>query len=98
MAEARIIIWAPEAEKDLENILNYLEIKWTNKVILDFIDNLFITLEWIASNPSLFMKISKADNIRKYVLSKNHSLYFEFSETHLYLLRIFDNKQNPSNF
>jgi plasmid stabilization system protein ParE len=90
------IIWSPEADLDLEQILGYLENKWSVYVVQDFINNLFSTLEWISFNPDSFMQVNKSDNIRKYVLSEHYTLYFEVFDKHIDLLRIFDNRQNPN--
>lgn len=90
------IIWSPEADLDLEHTVVYLESKWSVVVVQDFITNLFDTLDWISLNPHTFMQINKSDNIRKYVLSEHHTLYFEIFERHIDLLRIFDNRQNPN--
>ncbi len=90
------LIWSPEADLDLEEILDYLEKKWTLSVAQDFINSLFNTLDWISFNPDSFMQINKSDNIRKYVLSEHYTLYFEVFDKHIDLLRIFDNRQNPN--
>ena len=89
------LIWSPEADFDLEGILNYLENNWTENVISDFLNELFKILDWITENPQIFMESSKKSQIRKFVLSKHHTLYFEVFDTHINLLRIFDSRQDP---
>jgi plasmid stabilization system protein ParE len=73
------IIWAPEADEDLLNTINYLETNWSFSVVQNFIQNLFETLDWIATGPRTFMQLDKSDHIRKYVLSEHHTLYFEIA-------------------
>lgn len=97
MVLAKPLIWSPEADKDLENILEFLDRKWPLQIVQDFLNNLFNTLDWIRLNPHSFMGYENADNIRKYVLSEFHTLYFEVFETHIDLLRIFDNRQDQKS-
>jgi plasmid stabilization system protein ParE len=91
-----MIVWSPDAEKDLNNTLDYLEQNWPITVVQDFINNLFNTLDWISKNPLIFNHFKNKDNIRKYVLSQHHTLYFELVDSQVYLLRIFDNRQDPN--
>ena len=98
MASVKPMIWSPEADQDLANTLHYLEQHWSYPVVQDFINHLFTTLDWIASNPNTLLSINQLGNIRKFVLSEHHTLYFEISDSHIALLRIFDNRQNPQNF
>lgn len=53
MESSRPIIWSPEADGDLENILIYLEENWSDSVITDFLGNLFKVLDWISSDSSV---------------------------------------------
>ena len=90
------LIWSPEADNDLENILKYLEQNWSENVITAFLNELFRILDLIAENPQIFMKTSKESEIRKFVFSKQHTLYFEVFDSHINLLRIFDTRQDPT--
>jgi plasmid stabilization system protein ParE len=95
MEWTRPLIWSPEAESDLEKILEYLEENWSESVIHNFLKELFEALDWIVDNPEVFMFSINSSNIRKFVLSKHHTIYFEIQEDQIGLLRIFDNRQNP---
>ncbi len=96
MESAKLIIWSPEADQDLQNTLDYLERHWSLSVLQDFIYHLFNTLDWISLNPHTFTQLKKSDYIRKYVLSQHHTLYFEIFDSHIDLPRIFDNRQDPN--
>jgi plasmid stabilization system protein ParE len=48
------IIWSPQADKDLEEILDYLAEEWENSVSLKFPDLVDILLKQIAINPKHF--------------------------------------------
>jgi plasmid stabilization system protein ParE len=86
MISAKPLIWSPEADQDLANTLHYLEQHWSYPVNQDFIIQLFNTLDWITSDPDTLLTINQPKNIRKFVLSVHQSLYFEISDTHIYLL------------
>ena len=43
------------------------------------------------------MTPNDSDRIRKYVMSEFHTLFFEIFDSHIELLRVYDNRQNPKN-
>ncbi len=89
------IIWSPEAEIDLSIILNYLNENWQNEVALNFIDRLDKLLIQIQNNPFQFALFSNQLNIRSCVISKHNTVYYLFENQTIYVLRIFDTRQNP---
>ena len=93
----RKIIWSPKSEEDFENILDYLSKEWDAEVTLKFIDLIDILLIQISINPRQFPLIHKSLNIRKCVISKHNTLYYRNRRSHIELLRIYDNRQNPEN-
>lgn len=91
----RTIIWTPEADSDIAQILFYLDKNWDNKVALRFLDKLDYLLFQIQTNPFQFPLFIKSYNVRKCVLSMQNSLYYQFDESNIFILRIYDNRQNP---
>jgi plasmid stabilization system protein ParE len=91
----RIIIWTPEADADIAQILFYLDKNWDNRVALRFLDKLDNLLFLIQANPFQFPLFIKSHNVRKCVLTTQNSLYYQFNEYKIYILRIYDNRQNP---
>ncbi len=89
------IIWSPQSDKDLENILDYLAKDWENSVSIKFLDLVDILLKQIAINPKQFPLIHKSLNIRKSVITKHNSLYYRNKRTVIEVLRIYDNRQDP---
>ena len=58
--------WTSLADTDLSNLLEYLFIKWKQKVTLEFIENPENCVSKIEKNPELFPfydKISKLENV-----------------------------------
>jgi plasmid stabilization system protein ParE len=88
------IIWTDEAFKNLENIIAYLEKFWTEKEIRKFARLLDKQLILIKKNPSLYPFSKKSNDIRKSVLTKQITLYYRITETEIYLISLFDSRQN----
>ena len=89
------IIWTDEAFRNLENIITYLEKFWTEKEIRKFARLLDKQLILIKKNPSLYPYSKKSDDIRKSVLTKQITLYYRIIETEIYLISLFDSRQDP---
>jgi plasmid stabilization system protein ParE len=88
------IIWSPLAEKDLTEILLYLQNNWGEKVTDRFIYLTEYYIQQISQNPRQFPLIHKTKKIRKCVLTKHNSLFYRTSKINIDILRIFDTRQN----
>jgi plasmid stabilization system protein ParE len=91
----RKIIWTPEADTDVAQILFYLDENWDNKVALRFLDKLDGLLFQIEKNPFQFPIFFKSQKIRKCVVTMQNSLFYQFDEYNIFILRIYDTRQNP---
>ena len=89
------IVWSDEALKNLAAITNYLENNWTEKELKQFAGLLDKRLNSIASNPTLFPIFNHITNIRRSVLSKQTSIFYQIIDLEVRLITIFDNRQNP---
>lgn len=89
------IIWSPQADKDLGEILDYLAEEWENSVSLKFLDLVDILLKQIAINPKQFPLINKSLNIRKCVITKHNTLFYRNKRTVIEVVRIYDTRQDP---
>ena len=89
------IIWSPDAEKDLGLILEYLSNEWAPSVSAKFLDLMQVVVEQVSINPRQFPLIHVKLNIRKCVLTKHNALYYRNKRSHVELLRIYDNRQDP---
>ena len=89
------IIWSPQSDRDLENILDYLAQKWEYSVSVKFLDLVDILLKQIAINPKQFPLIHKPLKIRKCVITKHNTLYYRNEGYVVEVLRIYDNRQDP---
>jgi plasmid stabilization system protein ParE len=91
------IIWSPEADDDFSCILSYLNEKWEKRVALNFINQLDDIILQIKNNPFQFPVFSSFQNIHRCVMSKKNSIFYRIENHSIYILRLFDTRQNPEN-
>jgi plasmid stabilization system protein ParE len=88
------IVWANEAITNLNEIISYLDLRWTDKEINAFIISLKSLIKTIHQNPVAF-PLSKNLKIRRAVLSKQTTLYYSLKKDTITIISLFDNRQNP---
>ena len=91
----RTIKLSKRAAKNLDKLLEYLENEWTVKVRDEFINRLDNSLKIIAKNPDSFPNSDFIKGLHKCVITKQTTLYYRFDKKHIYVITIFDNRQNP---
>jgi len=89
------IIWSPKAEKDLENILDYLFENWGQKITVRFLDNISYLIKQIENTPERYPVINKDLNVRKCVLTKQNTLFYRVINNKIEILRVYDTRQDP---
>lgn len=89
------IIWSSLSEKDFSNIMSYLNKEWDTKVANQFIDIIEEILEQISLNPKQFPLINKKRKVRKCVITKHNSLFYQDKKEFISILRIYDTRQDP---
>ena len=89
------IWWTDESIQNLENILNYIKSNWTEKEVNNFKSRLSRELKIIQRFPTIFPTSEYNSRLRKAVMSKETSLFCEFKDDIIYLVSIFDSRQNP---
>ncbi len=87
------IFWTEEALQGLKEIIDYLSTEWTQKEVDDFKVKLSKQIDHIKINPWLFPKSKFQPRLRKAVLSKQTSVYYEVKDNVIYLAYIFINYQ-----
>lgn len=88
------IYWTAEALNNLESILDYLKENWSQREINNFKKKLGKQIELIKSNPRLFPSSKYNRRLRKAVLSKQTTIFYELSGQIIYLVYLFNNRQN----
>lgn len=92
-----IIRWTLTAKSTFFKIISYLEEEWTDREILNFIDELDNFMKHIKNNPYSFPSSRKKKNIRKGFLTKHISLFYKVKprKREIHLLTFWDNRQTP---
>jgi plasmid stabilization system protein ParE len=88
------IFWSEEALSNLEEILDYLNERWTQKEINKFKNKLNKQLEIISRFPTIFPVSNYHPNLRKAVLSKQTTIFYKIQDNIIYLAYLFDNRKD----
>ena len=91
----REIIFSKNAEKNLIDLLEYLELKWSIKVRDKFISKLDKSIYLIKEEPEIFPKSQINKNQYRCVLSKQTTIYYKYNSKQIRVLSLFDTRQNP---
>ena len=88
------IFWTEEAVQNLEEIIDYLQTNWTQREVENFKAKLSKQIDQIKSHPRMFPISTFQPRLRKAVLSKQTSIFYEINDKELYLAYIFVNYKN----
>ena len=88
------IFWTNEAISNLEEILNYLNNRWTQREIDNFKKRLAKQISIIEQNPNLFPISRYNPRLRKAVLSKQTTIFYQVSDQIIYLVYLFNTEQD----
>jgi plasmid stabilization system protein ParE len=91
----REIRLSKRAAKKLDNLLVFLEKEWSVKVKHDFIHKLDNSLKQIKEFPESFPESEKIKGLRKCVVTKQTTVFYNFTDNAINIVTIFDNRQNP---
>ena len=81
--------------KEIRIIVDYLNSKWSEKTSKKFLNKLKENIDLIKLNPELF-PISEFEELRKCVVSKQTSVFFIIEKNKIYIVSVFDTRQNPN--
>lgn len=85
---------SPIAEKDLQNIEDYLLEKWTFQVLEDFAEKLQKAIDLILFGDVIFQKFENTE-YHKLLITKHNTLIYSFDGEQLKIHRILQNFQDP---
>ena len=92
-----LVVITDTANQDLEFIASYLQNQFSNKAKIDFLVKLSEKLLLIESMPLMYPASVKNPLVRKCVIHKNLSCFYEVTDTHIYILSLVDNRINPDS-
>ena len=67
------VIWSPDSENDIKDILDYLEAKWNSRIIARFLNKIDDSINLILDDPRIFPIINEELQIRKSVITKQNT-------------------------
>ncbi|MEQ8525186.1 type II toxin-antitoxin system RelE/ParE family toxin [Gracilimonas sp.] len=90
------ILWSDKALSDLDGTLEYLEREWTIREVQNFKSTLFQRIDLIGKYPKLFRPSTAKPNLRRSVLSKQTSIYYQVDKdnSQITIIRLFDNRMD----
>jgi plasmid stabilization system protein ParE len=91
----RAIKLSIKASKKLDELLEYLELEWSQKVKQDFIIKLDNSFNNICEFPESCQNTDFVKGLHKLVVTKQTSVFYRFDSQRIYVVAIFDNRMNP---
>jgi plasmid stabilization system protein ParE len=89
------IVWSEEALANLKAIIEYIEKNWAEKELKKFAKLLDNRLSLIAKNPLLFPAINHPKSLRRILLPKFISIFYQPFDGYVRIVSLFDNRRNP---
>ena len=89
--------WSEESVVNLEGILESLSRNWTNREVENFKKRLGQQLDLIIKNPYMFPISDHMPRLRKAVLSKQTTIFYEVKNKAIFLAYLHVNRKNIEN-
>ncbi len=90
------VVWTATAERQLDDILEYLEDNWTPKEILVFFKKLEKGISTIRNHPNQSKVSIRKPNAYEYQLSPQTTIFYHFDSEKATILLLWSNRLNPS--
>ncbi len=75
----REVIWSPDSNEDMRRILDYLQSRWSKRVISRFLKKIDNSVNLIVEDPLIFPQIIEDTSIRKCFITKHKTLHYRYS-------------------
>ncbi len=92
------IIWSPKAVGSLEQLIAFIEQKWTKKVVDNLLDEIEKTVELISQNPKIHPFFSPEKQLRKCVIRRKTLLFYRERSNKVEIVLLIDSRQNPKKY
>ncbi|MCY7362623.1 MAG: type II toxin-antitoxin system RelE/ParE family toxin [Ignavibacteria bacterium] len=86
-----------EASGQSDQIVNYLKVNWSEKIAKEFLVKINSKLNFIKEFPFLYHLTEYRAGVRKCVVAKQVSLYYEIKKDSIIILSVYDTRQSPEN-
>lgn len=88
--------WTLLSKDDYFQNIEYLEIYWSEKEVLNFIIEVDFIIDLLSKNNITFLK-SDFESVYKVVVIKQITLYYSIIDDSVYLMRFWNNHQDLKN-
>lgn len=88
------IFWTPNALKELEQTIDYLQNNFTDKEIRKLAHKIESSIEIISQNPFIF-SVSESKGIHKVIILEFNTMYYRIHDSTVEILSFFSNRQSP---
>jgi len=89
------LTFSRQAKETYAAIQSQLNSRWGQSVVEKFEKKTVKTLDLILQSPFMFKSITDNPNIRKGLIHKNCSVFYEVKATEIEILFFWDNRQDP---
>lgn len=76
-------------------LINYLEKKWGRRVAEEFKKRLDRRILQISETPQIGTNSIKLPNVKRIVLTKHNKLFYKIKGNTIYIITLFDTRQDP---
>ncbi|OAQ39697.1 hypothetical protein A5893_08930 [Pedobacter psychrophilus] len=95
MADKKSVVWSSRANLEYTNLIDYLLNNWGLILTKEVISKINDSIDRITTSSEQFPIVSQTKPIRKCVISKQTSIFFISSLEKIFIISLFDNRQNP---
>ncbi|WP_428327545.1 type II toxin-antitoxin system RelE/ParE family toxin [Mucilaginibacter sp.] len=89
------LIFAREAKETYASIQSQILDRWNRSVLAKFEQKTIKVLNLIAESPLIYPATTQNPNVRKGMINKNCSVFYEVKAEHIEVLFFWDNRQEP---
>lgn len=91
---AKEVIWSDQAILTFNAIIKYLEMEWSEKEIVKFVNETERVIALLSEYPTIFRKTNLV-NVREALVTPHNLLIYQINYSDITLVTFWDTRQNP---
>lgn len=91
------IVWTEKADETFDEIVSWIEKRFTQKEVDHFVITTYEVLDNIKELPKSYPASKTLKRVRKVVIHPHSSLYYRVQKKEIELLFFWDNRRNPKD-
>jgi plasmid stabilization system protein ParE len=89
------VIWSDESIQRTDQIIKFLNEQWTNKEIINFLEDLKSFEEIVSNFPEIYPESKIKKGYRRAVINRQTSILYSIEKKLILIHTLFDNRQDP---